>query len=280
MRARIWGCRGSIATPVSETARYGGNTSCIEVRLDDGTLLILDAGTGARGLGLALLEDPPERIHLLLTHLHVDHLEGLGAFEPIWRADTDLHIWGPASPIASLDERIATYFSPPLFPIHMSEVPARCTFHDSPENRWQIGGATLWSAPIQHPGATVGYRIEADGKVLTYLTDHEPALGVDLRTMPPDWISGFALASRADVLVHDCQYTPEEYERRFGYGHSSTEHVAVFAEKADVDRLVLFHHDPMHTDVQLDAMRDDVVDRWRADPERCLLATEGAELIL
>ena len=280
MRARIWGCRGSIATPVSETARYGGNTSCIEVRLDDGTLLILDAGTGARGLGLALLEDPPERIHLLLTHLHVDHLEGLGAFEPIWRADTDLHIWGPASPIASLDERIATYFSPPLFPIHMSEVPARCTFHDAPENRWQIGGATLWSAPIQHPGATVGYRIEADGKVLTYLTDHEPALGVDLRTMPPDWISGFALASRADVLVHDCQYTTEEYEGRFGYGHSSTEHVAVFAEKADVDRLVLFHHDPMHTDVQLDAMRDAVVDRWPADPKRCLLATEGAELIL
>ena len=133
MRVRIWGCRGSIATPVSETARYGGNTSCIEVRLDDGTLLILDAGTGARGLGVALLEDPPARIDLLLTHLHVDHLEGLGAFEPIWRPQTDLHIWGPASPVASLDERIATYFSPPLFPIHLSEVPARCTFHDAPD---------------------------------------------------------------------------------------------------------------------------------------------------
>jgi phosphoribosyl 1,2-cyclic phosphodiesterase len=280
MRIKIWGCRGSIATPWSETARYGGNTSCIEVRLDDGTVLILDAGTGARGLGLALVKDLPARIDLLLTHLHVDHLEGLGAFEPIWRHQTDLHIWGPASPMTSLDERIATYFSPPLFPIHLSEVPARCTFHDAPVQAWQIGGATLRSDPIQHPGATVGYRIEADGKVLTYLTDHEPALGADLRTMPPDWISGFALASGADVLIHDCQYTQEEYEGRFGFGHSSSDHVAVFAEKAGVDRLMLFHHDPMHTDGKLDEIRASVIDSWAVDPERCLIAAEGTEFVL
>ena len=125
MRARIWGSRGSIATPVSETTRYGGNTSCIEVRLDDGTLLILDAGTGARGLGVALLEDPPARIDLLLTHLHVDHVEGLGAFEPIWRPQTDLHIWGPASPSYLSRRTDRPYLSPPLFPIHVSDVPAR-----------------------------------------------------------------------------------------------------------------------------------------------------------
>ena len=280
MRVRVWGCRGSIATPWSETARYGGNTSCLEVRLDDGTVIILDAGTGVRGLGLALLEDPPARIDLLLTHLHVDHLEGLGAFEPIWRAQTDLHIWGPASPMASLDERIATYFSPPLFPIHLSEVPATCTFHDAPDQAWHIGSAELRSDPIQHPGATVGYRIEADGKVLTYLTDHEPALGVDLRTMPPDWISGFALATGADMLIHDCQYTRDEYEARPGFGHSSTDHVAAFAEKAGVDRLVLFHHDPMHTDTELDEIRAAVIDGWHVEPERCLIAAEGAELVL
>ncbi len=280
MRARIWGGRGSIATPVSGTTRYGGNTACIEVRLDDGTLLILDAGTGARGLGVALLQDPPERIDLLLTHLHVDHVEGLGAFEPIWRPQTDLHIWGPASPVASLDERIARYFSPPLFPIHLSEVPARCTFHDAPDGMWRIGNARLRSDPIQHPGPTVGYRIEADGKVLTYLTDHEPALGVDLRRMPPEWISGFALASGADVLIHDTQYTPAEYEGRFGFGHSSTDHVATFADKAGVDRLVLFHHDPMHDDAALDEMRAAVIDSWKVDPERCQIATEGAEFVV
>ena len=98
MRIRIWGSRGSIAAPTRDSARYGGDTSCIEVRLDDGTLIVLDAGTGARGLGRALASRPTEPINLLLTHLHVDHIEGLGAFAPIWRADTDLHIWGPSSP--------------------------------------------------------------------------------------------------------------------------------------------------------------------------------------
>lgn len=280
MRIRIWGSRGSIATPGVGTARYGGNTSCVQVTLDDGTLIILDAGTGARGLGLTLLDDPPSRIDLLLTHLHVDHVEGLGAFEPIWRPQTDLHIWGPASPMVSLDERIATYFSPPLFPIHLSEVPARCTFHDAPDGGWMIGDAMLRSDPIQHPGSTVGYRIEADGRVLTYLTDHEPALGMDLETSPPEWISGFALAFGADMLIHDCQYTREEYESRFGFGHSSTDHVAVFAQKTKADRTVLFHHDPMHTDAELDAIRDAVIERWGVAPERCVIAAEGSELVV
>ena len=280
MRIRIWGSRGSIATSGAETARYGGNTSCIQVTLDDGTLIILDAGTGARGLGLTLVDDPPSRIDLLLTHLHVDHVEGLGAFEPIWRPQTDLHIWGPASPMVSLDERIATYFSPPLFPIHLSEVPARCTFHDAPDGGWAIGGAMLRSDPIQHPGATVGYRLEADGRVLTYLTDHEPALGMDLETSRPEWISGFALASGADMLIHDCQYTREEYETRFGFGHSSTDHVAVFAQKTETDRTVLFHHDPMHTDAELEAIREAVIERWGVEPERCVIAAEGSELVV
>ena len=278
MRVRVWGSRGTIAAPGAETSRYGGNTSCVEVRLPDGGVLVLDAGTGARELGLALVEEAPPRIDMLITHLHVDHVEGLGVFEPIWRAETDLHIWGPASPVASLDDRIATYFSPPLFPIHLSEVPANCTFHDAPEGEWRIGGATLRSQPILHPGATVGYRIEADGSTLAYLTDHEPALGVDLEAASSDWISGFALAAGADVLIHDCQYTPQEYERRVGFGHSSTEHVATFAGRAGADRLVLFHHDPMHGDDQLEAMRERVLERWEVDPQRCAIAAEGATL--
>lgn len=278
MRIRIWGCRGSIAAPGPDTVRYGGNTSCVEVRLDDGGMLILDAGTGARALGTALMEVPPSRVDLLLTHLHVDHLEGLGVFEPIWHAGTELHIWGPASPVASLDERIATYFSPPLFPVHLSEVPATTTFHDAPDIQWRIGGATLWSLPIMHPGPTVGYRIEADEKVLTYLTDHEPALGADLEALPLEWISGSALAFGADVLIHDCQFTPEEYPSRVGWGHSTTDHVAVFADKAKVDRLVLYHHDPMRTDDQLEAMRDRVIERWGVEPDRCVLAAEGMTL--
>jgi phosphoribosyl 1,2-cyclic phosphodiesterase len=280
VRGRIWGSRGSIASPGQDTKRYGGNTSCVELRPPGCDVVILDAGTGIRELGVRLVREGAERIFLLLTHLHVDHLEGLGMFEPIWRKETELHIWGPASPVASLEQRIATYFSPPLFPVHLSEVPATIEYHDASESEWRIDGARFSSNAIIHPGPTVGYRIESKGRVLAYLTDHEPALGADLANDSSDWISGFALAYRADVLIHDCQFTPQEYESRLGWGHSTTEHVARFAEKAEVDRLLLFHHDPMHSDDQLDAMRDDVLDGWGVDGDRCTAATEGAELVV
>jgi phosphoribosyl 1,2-cyclic phosphodiesterase len=278
MRVRVWGSRGTIASPGADTARYGGNTSCLEVRLDDGTILVLDAGTGARVLGHALSEDPPERLDLLLTHLHIDHVEGLTAFEPIWHTETELHVWGPASPVASLDARLATYFSPPLFPVHLTEVPASVWFHDAPEGTWTIGGATVRSAAIQHQGSTVGYRIEADGVSLAYLTDHEPALGTDLDEAGPAWISGAALAWEADLLIHDCQYTEDEYEARIGYGHSSTADVAAFAARVGARRLVLFHHDPMHADAELETMRERVLERWGVGPDRVEIAAEGTEL--
>jgi phosphoribosyl 1,2-cyclic phosphodiesterase len=276
VRIRIWGSRGSIASPGADTIRYGGNTACVELRLSDGDIVVLDAGTGIRPLGVALQREGVGRIHVLLSHLHVDHLEGLGMFAPIWSPGTDLHIWGPSSPIASLEERIATYFSPPLFPVHLSEVPAMITFHDAAESRWTVGGAHLTSSAILHPGPTVGYRIEEEGRVLAYLTDHEPALGADLATDPPEWTSGLALAYRSDVLIHDCQYTPDEYAVRVGFGHSTTEQTAVFAEMAQIGTLLLFHHDPMHSDAELESMRDDVIRLWGAPEERCLLAAEGA----
>ncbi len=277
MRVRIWGCRGSIAAPGPDTVRYGGNTSCVEVRLADGSLLMLDAGTGARPLGIELMREGAARIDLLLTHLHVDHVEGLGAFEPIWSKDTELHVWGPPSPVASLDERIATYFSPPLFPVHLYEVPARTIFHDAFDGPWTLGSAHVWAQPIMHAGQTVGYRIQdRDGAVLTYLTDHEPALGADLDALPGEWISGFGLAAHADVLIHDCQYTEQEYPARVGFGHSSTEHVAAFARKTGARRLVMFHHDPLHTDDELEAMRQRLLERWDVEPDRCLIAAEGS----
>jgi phosphoribosyl 1,2-cyclic phosphodiesterase len=275
MRVTVWGCRGSIASPGADTVRYGGNTSCLEVRLSDGSLIVLDAGTGARPLGLALEENPVERIDLLLTHLHLDHIEGLGAFEPIWNRKTELHIWGPSSPVASLRERIAMYFSPPLFPVYLPDVLARVEFHDAPEGDWVLGDARVTSHQIMHQGSTVGYRIEDSGRTLAYLTDHEPALGGDLAEMSDEWISGYEIARGADVLVHDCQYTPEEYAERVGFGHSSTEHVAMFARRTDVGRLILFHHDPMHTDDELDAIRERVIDHFGVDGKRVALAADG-----
>jgi ribonuclease BN (tRNA processing enzyme) len=245
----------------------------VEVRLADGSLIMLDAGTGARMFGVQLAEDPPPAIHLLLTHLHVDHLEGLGFFAPIWSPDTELHIYGPRSPVSSLDTRVATYFSPPLFPVHLNDVPAHVTFHDA-EGEWRIGDAHVSAEPILHPGPTVGYRIVEDGRVLTYLTDHEPALGTDIERVAPEWISGASLALGADVLLHDCQYTDEEYEAKVGWGHSTVSQVATFATKTKVDRLILFHHDPMHGDEQLDAMVH-AVRGARSDGGEVSAAAEG-----
>lgn len=275
MNLKIWGSRGSLASPGASTKRYGGNTSCIEVRPPGCDVVILDAGTGIRELGMRLVEEGCKRMHLLLTHLHVDHLEGLGMFEPIWRPETELHIWGPASPIASLEERIAMYFSPPLFPVHLSEVPATIHYHDASESEWTIDGAQFASHAIIHPGPTVGYRVEAGGKSLAYLTDHEPALGSDLASDAPEWISGFELARGVDLLIHDCQYSNEEYRTRQGWGHSTTEQVAHFAERAGADRLLLFHHDPMHADDMLETMLEDVLETWAVGPERCAIAREG-----
>ena len=165
MKGKIWGSRGSIASPGQDTERYGGNTSCVELRPPGCDVVILDAGTGIRELGVRLVREGAERMFLLLTHLHVDHLEGLGMFEPIWRKQTELHIWGPASPVASLEERIATYFSPPLFPVHLSEVPASIEYHDASESEWQIDEPGIWKladqgVPIVLTSAKTGAGVE------------------------------------------------------------------------------------------------------------------------
>jgi phosphoribosyl 1,2-cyclic phosphodiesterase len=272
VHATVWGCRGSLATPGPETVRYGGNTSCLEVRLDDGTLLILDAGTGIRPLGLQLL-GRGEPLHLLLTHLHLDHLEGLGFFLPIWDRQSHVHIWGPASHLRSLEERIARYLSPPLFPIDLSHIPAQLTFHDVVDEPWEIGGATIEAWPVMHPGPTVGYRIDADGGVLAYIPDHEPALGgVDGHAS--EWVSGVAVALGADVLLHDGQYFEEEYAERVGWGHSSFADAVAFAQLTAVERLILFHHDPLHTDEDLDELGACSLELWSGEGPGPELARE------
>jgi len=276
VRATVWGCRGSLASPGPETVRYGGNTSCLEVRLSDEQLLVLDAGTGIRPLGVNLGADPPGRIDILLTHLHIDHLEGLGFFGPLWNPSLEIHIWGPASPTKSLEQRIGVYLSPPLFPIHIRELPSNPTFHDVPPDEWRIGRATVAANLINHPGPTVGFRIQEDDRTLAYMPDHEPALGVDdLATASPEWVSGVGVAYGVDALFHDGQYTQEEYDQRVGWGHSSTEQAVTFARLAKVRRYVMFHHDPTHSDDQLDRMLEYARELWGEDGETIDMAREG-----
>ena len=275
MRATIWGCRGTLASPGPETVRYGGQTSCIALDRDDGSLLILDAGTGIRRLGMSLGDRHPRRVDLLITHLHTDHIEGLRFFTPLWDPEVEFRIWGPPAPLKQLEQRIAPYFSPPFFPVHLRNIPSRPRFIETPADPWTIGSALVSAQLIKHPGPAVGYRIEEDGRSLAYLPDHEPALGQDLTAIERRWISGFALARDADLLVHDGQYTEAEYRTRVGWGHSRTADALTFAERAGARRLVLFHHDPLHTDEQLEAMLTETRELPAASSIPIELGSEG-----
>jgi phosphoribosyl 1,2-cyclic phosphodiesterase len=257
---KVWGARGSIPAPGPETMRYGGNTSCVQLTLSDGTTLVLDGGTGIRSLGLALPEsDQP--LHILLTHLHLDHIQGLMFFAPIFRPQSQIVIWGPAAPEASLEDRIARYISAPLSPVEVRELPCHPSFRDAETTEWRIGPATIRAASVTHRGPTLGYRVEADGSSVCYIPDHEPGLGAPLHELDEEWISGLDLARGASLLLHDCQYTDEEYPTHIGWGHSPLSDALKFANRANAQRVLLFHHDPLHSDGFLDALGHGLAER-------------------
>ena len=250
MKIILWGVRGSIPNSGPETKHYGGNTSCVAVFKDD-WLLVLDGGSGLQRL---VIPNKPQanRIDILLTHLHLDHIQGLGFFKPLFDPSMDIHIWGPASSTHTLHSRLSRYLSPPLFPVNIRELPCKLTLHEVENSLFDIGPFTIQSGYIIHPGPTVGFRIQCDEKVFTYIPDHEPALGRIGMLADSKWISGIDLAMHADLLLHDGQYTTEEYKKTVGWGHSSILNAVEFAAKANVKRLVLSHHDPMHSDAKLD----------------------------
>lgn len=251
MKVAIWGTRGSLASPGPETARYGGNTSCVEVRAADDTVVVLDAGTGLRRLS-AGLSSSPQRIDVLLTHLHMDHIQGLGFFTPLHQAGREIHIWGPASNLEDLRTRLTRYLSPPLFPVHLSDLACQLSLHEIGDDDFQIGPFSISSAFVCHPDPTVGYRIREGELVVTYLPDHEAVLGMNGDPGSQAWSSGQALAAGADLLIHDAQYTMDEYTERVGWGHTAIPDAVRFATAAGARRLVLFHHDPTHSDEELD----------------------------
>lgn len=273
-RVRIWGCRGSVPTPGPDTVEYGGNTSCVELALENGTVVVLDAGSGIRPLGFELLARGTPHIHVFLTHLHLDHLEGLRFFAPLWEESVRLDIWGPRSPVMSLRDRIVRAFSPPLFPVDFRDVPARVSFHDVPSQPWAAGGLSVAADLVLHPGPTVGFRIETGKSSIAYLPDHEPALA-GLAGRPREWISGGAIARDADVLLHDAQYFENEYPERVGWGHSSVADAVAFSDAVGARRLVLFHHEPDHSDRELERLEDRARELTRSDGPAPTLAREG-----
>jgi phosphoribosyl 1,2-cyclic phosphodiesterase len=252
MRVCLWGTRGSIASAGPDTVRYGGNTSCVEVEGRDGTIVVLDAGTGVRRVGNTYRE--PRRLDILLTHLHMDHIQGLGFFAPFFRRDFEVHVWGPPSTTQDLRTRLTRYLSPPLFPVRLRDVAARLELHDAPMGRFEIGGLQVTAQTVIHPGQTLGYRISDGQSTMTYLPDHEPALGGNGIPDRSDWTSGHDLAAGADLVLHDAQYTADEYEERVGWGHSRVTDAVDLVKLAGARRLVTFHHDPAHNDETLDEM--------------------------
>ena len=277
MKLTIWGARGSLPAPSPDNQEFGGNTSCVELS-DKETLIILDAGSGIRQLGDRIARDT-KRIDLLLTHLHLDHIMGLGFFAPLYNPAVTVHIWGPASNKGSLQERLTRYLSPPLFPIRLQDLPCQLQFHELSESSFEIGGLQLFSTYVCHPGPTLAYRIENSNTSFAYIPDHEPELGASNFPYEAAWTSGYDIAKGVNLLFHDAQYTKEEYLPRIGWGHSTFMAALEFANLAKVQQLVLFHHDPFHTDEQLKTSLAEVKKSLNY-PFEVSLAKEGESFLL
>lgn len=254
MNITLHGVRGSIPTTSPEMIKYGGNTSCVEVEAE-GWRLVLDAGSGMYNINT----NQPflnNRVDILLTHLHMDHIQGLGFFRPLFDPAAEIHLWGPASKTQSLRARLGRYFSPPLFPVYFRNLTCKLVLHEIEDGTFSIGPFTIFSRYIIHPGPTVGFRIQHGQATLAYLPDHEPALGLSGILPNLQWLSGSDLAKGVDLLLHDAQYTSEEYKVRMGWGHSSIKDALQFAAFTEVKQLLFTHHDPLRTDAELERLFD------------------------
>ena len=255
MQVTFWGTRGSIAKAGPSTLRFGGNTSCVEVRSDAGTIVVLDCGTGAHGLGEDLVArsgGEPMEGHLLIGHTHWDHIQGLPFFAPLFQPGSSWHIYGPRGLAGSLSEILAGQMQYAYFPVSIEQLTATVDYHDLIEGTFDIDDITVTSRYLNHPALTLGYRLEVDGATVVYSTDHEPhdrrlAAGGDAATSRHD-LDHAGLFAGADLLIHDAQYVADEYPDKVGWGHSTVEYVVSVAHQAGVKQVALFHHDPSRTD--------------------------------
>jgi phosphoribosyl 1,2-cyclic phosphodiesterase len=219
---------------------------------EDSWMLVRDGGSGLQKVSLP--NASMKRVDILLSHLHLDHIQGLGYFGPLFDPSMEVHIWAPASATQSLHSRLSRYLSPPLFPVLIRDLPAKLTLHDIANSSFEIGPFSIESRYVIHPGPTVGYRVSGKLSTMAYIPDHEPALGVRGLQTDTKWISGFDIISEVDLLLHDAQYTREEYQTKIGWGHSCMDDTITLATIAGVRRLLLMHHDPLHTDSKLDEL--------------------------
>ncbi len=285
MRVKFWGTRGSIAKPGVGTVRYGGNTSCVEVRSSRGTLIIIDCGTGAHALGQSLLASSPTGIrgHILISHTHWDHIQGLPFFGPLFVPGNDWNIYGPKGLDESVREALAGQMEYTYFPVALEQFGATVRYHDLVEGVFEIDDVRITTRYLNHPALTLGYRLEADGATLVYSTDHEPhsrALAAGEGQMGGQDERHAEFLRGADLLLHDAQYTAKEYPAKIGWGHSPAEYAVRMAQHAGVAKIALTHHDPLRDDKSLDQL----VENLRAVLRSCgstlevFAAAEGQSL--
>jgi len=296
MRLKFWGVRGSIPTPGKATVRYGGNTPSLELRLDNEELIIFDAGTGIRGLGDHLIANGESlNTFLLITHPHWDHIQGFPFFKPALISGNEITIMGTERKEVTLQHIIADQMKRIYFPVQLNELKAKINFRPIGEEEFTIFGAHVRSMYVNHPGFAVGYRLEYKGKSLVYISDNEPfdrevashmsnfekvVQDKFLAFMGDPNQRVFDFARNADILIHDCTYTPEEYVDKVGWGHSHYLFTLKVAAEANVRHLVLFHHDPNRSDEEV----DDIVLKCRKEIKtknftfECTAAREGLEL--
>lgn len=277
---RFWGTRGTVATPGASTLRYGGNTCCVEVRCA-GQVIVLDAGTGVRALGVALEREGAEPISLVFSHTHMDHIQGFPFFLPAYHLKKNLVVYEPPGLSLPVQEALRKQTEPYYFPVPLNDLPAHLEFRKIEKQAW-IGEVLVRQMELNHPGGCSGYRVEHGGKALVYLTDHEPytrlfgetGYSVEKDGEVLDFMRG------GDLVIRDTTYTVEEYDGRRGWGHGTFDDAAMDAKRADVKCTAAFHHDPDHSDDTLEAALAAARAAYSLGESRLILSREGQTLTL